>query len=190
MTARKKATVAGVRRVVAQIDATANVIQHHFESLGLSEKVARDFAYRSDLITDHMEKTFGIKNAGYYNPAEIGEEEPGPLIMDSNNPFMNGHFTQEKFVELAEKQMSGELAANAASHTADPNRTAKLIATQAAKLAFTQLADWVKKEASKKAKKGDDEPAEEEKKEAKKSEEEEQKEAAKSASDFGLFTEK
>jgi hypothetical protein len=171
MTARKKASPQGAYRVASQLDALADLFTHHRESLWVSEKVANDFLHRCDLLSDHLDRTFGLRVAGYYNPAEIGEEVPGPLIMDSNNPFMNGHFTQERFTELAEKQMSGSLAQNAANHTADPVRLAKLVAREAAKLAFSQLQDWaiqdrVRKEASKKAKKSEEE---DEKKEAKKS---------------------
>lgn len=195
MTARKKASQQGARRVSASLDSIADLFTHHAESLGVSEKVAKDFAHRCDLLSDHLDRQ---RTAGYFNPAEIGEQHPGPMIMDPNNPFMSGHFTQDKFVELAEKQMSGSLAQNAAAHTADPVRLAKIIAKEAGKLAFNQLKEWD----AKKAKKAEDEPAEEETdKEAKKAEDapeddkksdDEMTEEAskKAASTFGLFATK
>ena len=181
MTARKKASVSGARRVTANLDNLASLMQGHAPSLGISEKVAADFARRCDLLSDAIERNFGIKNAGYYNPAQIGETVPGPLMMDANNPFMNGEFTQERFTQLAAKQMSGSLAANAAAHVADP-KLASLIAKEAAKLAFTVLMDR-----SKKAKKSEDEDetAEDEDETA-----EDGDEAKQAASAFGLFSAK
>lgn len=136
MTARKKASVQGARRVIAGLDNFASLFQGNHAALGIPQKVAMDFAYRCDLLSDSIERGFNVKNAGYYNPAEIGEEVPGPLEMDSNNPFMKGEFTQERFNALAAKQMSGALAAGAAGHLADP-KLAALVAKQAAKLAYS-----------------------------------------------------
>lgn len=188
MTARKKASVQGARRVTANLDNLASLMQGHAASLGISEKVAADFAHRCDLLSDAIERNFGIKNAAYYNPAQIGEQVPGPLMMDANNPFMNGEFTQEKFTQLAEKQMSGSLAANAAAHVADP-RLAALVAKEAAKLAFTVLKDRAAKKASE-----SEEEEEEPKKEAKKSEDDdgdpEEAESKEAAAAFGLFAAK
>lgn len=185
----RKASVQGARRVTAGLDNFASLFQSNHEALGIPQKVAMDFAYRCDMLSDAIERGFNVKNAGYYNPAEIGEGVPGPLEMDSNNPFMKGEFTQEEFVQLAEKQMSGALAKGAVGHVADP-KLAALVAKQAAKLAFSVYNA---------AKKSEDEAEAEEpeaKKEAKKSEEVEEtvevedEEAKKTASLFGLFSSK
>lgn len=174
----RKASQKGAFRVAKALDEIASAIQHHASALDIPPKVAADFARRCDLLSDRLDSGFGLRTAGYYNPAQIGEEVPGPIISDANNPFMNGHFTQEKFVQLAQKQMSGSLANNAAAHRADP-KLASLVAKEAAKLAFTQLREW----ASSNQKKAADE---EEKKEEKAGGEEEE-EAEKTASLFGLF---
>lgn len=196
MTARKKATVQGARRVTANLDDLASLFQSHHEALGVPKKVAMDFAYRCDLLSDAIEKGFNIKSAAFFNPAEIGEEVPGPLQFDPNNPFMDGEFTQERFRMLAEKQMSGELASNAAAHKADP-KLASLIAAEAAKLAFLAFkkAEEAKEkdaedeekpeEAKKAAKKGEDAPVDSEK-----DAEDVPEEAKKAASLFGLFSAK
>jgi len=194
MTVRKMATVQGARRVTSGLDRFASLFQGSHESLGIPKKIAMDFALRCDMLSDAIERRFATKNAGYVDPSIIGKEVPGPLVMDSNNPFMTGEFTQERFSQLAAKQMSGELAANAAAHVADP-KLAAYIAKQAAKLAFSILKDH----AAKSAKKSEDEaeePKEEPKKEAKKSEGEEPDgdeasdegdDAEKTAAIFGLF---
>lgn len=183
----RKASQKGAFRVAQALDNLASLVQHHGASLGLPAKVAADFALRCDMVSDHLDKGFGLRTAGYYNPAQIGEGVPGPLISDANNPFMNGHFTQEKFTQLAEKQMSGALAGNAAAHRADP-KLASLIAKEAGKLAYSQLREWAATQA-KSAKKSEEAP---EDKEAKKSEDapEDKEEAAKTASLFGLFSDK
>lgn len=131
----KKASKAGARRVTANLDALASLFQNHHRSLGIPSKVAMDFAYRCDLLSDSIDRR---KQAGYFNPAEIGEEEPGPLTYDENNPFMEGEFTQEEKRALSEKQMAGELAANAAKHVADP-KLASLIRKSAYSAALAAL---------------------------------------------------
>jgi len=186
--ASKKASVSGARRVTATLDQLANLMQTHAQTLGVSEKAAADFSTRCDLMSDAIERNFGIRNAGF-NPAEIGEKVPGPIVMDSNNPFMNGEFTQERFTELAAKQMSGSLG-----NAVDP-KLASLVAKEAAKLAFVVMKDRAAKSAKKSEEEETEEPAEEEpKKEAKKSEDEpaedDSEEAKKSAAAFGLFSAK
>ena len=212
MTTTKKASKAGARRVTANLDVLASLFQNHHRSLGIPQKVAMDFAYRCDLLSDSIDRR---KQAGYFDPSEIGVEEPGPMMFDENNPFMEGHFTQEKFRALDEKQMAGELAANAAAHVADPKLASaiKKAAYSAALAAFRTA----KKSEEAKAEE-DEETTEEEAKaeeakaeklararraaqalrQAKKSEEAEEQtdeeadeakaeEAKKSASAFGLF---
>lgn len=169
MATTKKASKAGAARVTANLDALATLFQHHHASLGIPQKVAMDMAYRLDLVSDSIDRR---KQAGYFDPSEIGTEKPGPLMYDDNNPFMAGHFTQERFDALDEKQVSGELAANAAKHVADP-KLASLV-RQAAYAGAMGMATKMRA-----AKKADDE-AEEPAKEAKKSEEEPAKEAKKS----------
>ena len=162
MTTTKKASKAGARRVTANLDALASLFQNHHASLGIPSKVAMDFAYRCDLLSDSIDRR---KQAGYFNPAEIGEEEPGPLVFDENNPFMEGEFTQEEKRALSEKQMAGELAANAAAHVADP-KLASVIRKAAYSAAINALR-LAKKSEEAKAEEASEEVAEEVKSEEK-----------------------
>ena len=117
MTTLKKASKAGARRVTATLDSLASMFQNHAASLGIPQKVAMDFATRCDLLSDSIDRR---KQAGYFDPSQIGEEVDGPEVYDENNPFMVGEFTQEEKRNLSEKQMAGSLAANAAKGIADP----------------------------------------------------------------------
>jgi hypothetical protein len=117
MTTIKKASQAGARRVIATLDSLASLVQYHGASLNLPKKVAMDFALRCDMVSDHLGRQI---KAGYFDPSEIGTEKPGPMEYDTNNPFMAGEFTREEFRNLSEKQMAGQLAANAAKGVADP----------------------------------------------------------------------
>ena len=210
----KKASKAGARRVTANLDALASLFQNHHRSLGIPSKVAMDFAYRCDLLSDSIDRR---KQAGYFDPSEIGKQVPGPLMFDENNPFMEGEFTREEFRALDEKQEAGELAENAAKHVADPK-----LASAIKKAAYTAALAAFRKAKKSEDEKGaeDDEDAEDEAKkdeaaqktammaqlynrlrrQAKKSEEAPEKEAdededdaeadeepAKTASLFGLF---
>jgi hypothetical protein len=156
MTTNKKASKAGVRRVTASIDNLATLVQHHYASLGLPKAAALDFATRCDMLSDFLDKR---RTAGYFDPSEIAVEVPGPQVFDSNNPFMQGHFTQGNFRQLDEKQLSGELASNAAKHIADP-KLAKLVHAAAYKAAM-QSFGAMKKAAETEEEKAEDEAADE-----------------------------
>jgi len=130
-----KLTRQGARNLTATLDRVATVIQNNPGLLGVDSKIAVDFARRCDLLSDAIETTAVINfpkaaaidetgtsvepgpgNNGF-DANEIGDEVPGPLeiITPPSEPWMSGHFTQQKYVQLGEKQQSGELAANAAA---------------------------------------------------------------------------
>lgn len=187
MTTQKKATQAGARRVTAGLDTIATLLQTQHAALGIPEKVAMDVATRLDMVADSIDRKV---QASWYNPADIAEEVPGPEQFDPNNPFMAGHFTQERFDALTDKQVSGELAANAAAHKADPRlASARAVLTAALKLAeeaFPGAAPPFGKDDAKKDEKKDEKKAADDKPAADKQGEPEA-EGAKVASYFGLF---
>jgi len=161
----------GAANVTTDLDKLANLFQIRAAALGIPEKIASDFAYRCDLLSDHIEKHAtrlagesdeeaedddfetaskkaaidetgtsiepGPDNNGF-DANQIGDEVAGPLdiITPPDEPWMAGHFTQEKFVSLAEKQQSGELASNAAAGKAD----AKLASLDASLAKLAKLA--------------------------------------------------
>lgn len=97
-------TKKGALAVTADLDRLANLLQAEHETLGIPQNIARDFAYRADLLSDAIEKKAG------FDPAEIGKEKAGPLEqMDSDEPFMQGEFTQQENRELREVQESGKM---------------------------------------------------------------------------------
>jgi len=115
-----KLTKKGALQVSVALDRVAAVIQEEAAVLGLNPKVANDFAHRCDLLSDHVEKRAGVerqalteydpvKESGF-NPEEIGVEKSGPLEMiDSDEPYMNGEFTQQENRELRYDQQNGKL---------------------------------------------------------------------------------
>jgi len=116
-----KLTKKGAQAVTADLDRLANLFQAEHETLGIPAKIARDFAYRLDLISDAVEKKAGLNRTALtgddvyrepgFNPEEIGIEKSGPLEMiDSDEPWMNGEFTQQENRELREDVQSGDLA--------------------------------------------------------------------------------
>jgi hypothetical protein len=124
----------GARNLTAALDNIAQVVQHRATLLGLDKRTATDFAYRCDLLSDAIERTasanFPLRQAanaygkgnddegmsvehgeGGFDPNLIGDEVPGPLevIEPPSEPWMDGHFTQEKYHVLGELQEAGEL---------------------------------------------------------------------------------
>ena len=168
-----KLTRRGAANVTTDLDKIASLFQNRAAALGVPSKIAHDFAYRCDLLSDHIEKyatrlaaeegdesaedeeapaTAGKRKAAVdetgtsvepapgnqgFDANEIGDEKAGPLeiITPPDEPWMNTHFTQEKFVALTEKQQSGELAANAAAGKADPKLASTSIEASIARLA-------------------------------------------------------
>lgn len=106
------------QKITADLDRLATVFQKEHQALGVSERVALDFAYRCDLLSDHLEKTAlteydpvdESKGAPQnFDPEVIGEETSGPLLNEPDEAFMKGEFTQQKNRELRERQEAGEL---------------------------------------------------------------------------------
>ena len=51
-----KLTRRGAAHVTTDLDKIANLFQNHATTLGVPDKIASDFAYRCDLLSDHVEK--------------------------------------------------------------------------------------------------------------------------------------
>ena len=125
----------GARNLTAALDNIAQVVQQRAALLGLDTRTATDFAYRCDLLSDAIERTASANfplsrqaadaygkgsddegmsaehGEGGFDPNLIGDEVPGPLeiIEPPSEPWMDGHFTQEKYHVLGELQEAGEL---------------------------------------------------------------------------------
>jgi hypothetical protein len=120
----------GALQITGTLDHVAQVIQQNHAVLGIDAKIATDFAYRCDLLSDAIEKKAGVaKKADYYKgdnetglsveppPADgfdannLGDVHPeGPLLLvDSDEPWMKGEFTQEEFSTLRDLQQDGDL---------------------------------------------------------------------------------
>jgi hypothetical protein len=118
-------TKKGAKAVTSRLDQIANDIQKHHVNWGVPEKLAADFAYRCDLLSDYLEKQAGItrekqalteydpvdepKAIGGEDPEQIGEEHGGPLRQDTDEAFMRQEFTQQENRELRERQEDGDL---------------------------------------------------------------------------------
>ena len=113
-------TKKGAREVTRTLDRLANLFQAEHKTLGVPVKIAQDFAFRCDLLSDQIEKVAGISKAALseldvvkekgFNPEEIGEEVGGPQEGDADEkPYMSGEFTQQENRELREMQEDGDL---------------------------------------------------------------------------------
>jgi hypothetical protein len=115
----------GALQVTELLGRAASLIEKNHSALGVPDKIAKDFAFRCDLLSDNIEKHAGIArdasgqilentsilgDTGSLDPAVIGEEVDGPLLMlDSDEPWMDGEFTQQEYHELGDLQESGQL---------------------------------------------------------------------------------
>lgn len=111
-----KLTRKGARNLTASIDRIASTIQENAALLGIDPKIASDFAYRCDLISDAVETTAVTnfpKAAAEFPADDIGKEVPGPLVDGEVDKDSAGHFTQNEFSELTE--VAEKLASAAAA---------------------------------------------------------------------------
>ena len=114
-----KLTRRGARNLTAAIDRIASAVQDNPALLGIDPKIAKDFAYRCDLISDAIETTAVTnypKAATEFPASDIGEEVPGPLVDGEVEHDAAGHFTQGEFSELTDV---AEKLAKAAAMLAD-----------------------------------------------------------------------
>jgi hypothetical protein len=117
-------TKKGAKSVTHTLDRVATLFQEQHEDLGVPDKIAMDFAYRCDLLSEHIEKNAGLGkealsefdpvNEGSiapqnFDPEEIGKEDSGPLQQEPDEPYMGGQFSQQEKRELRERQESGEI---------------------------------------------------------------------------------
>lgn len=117
----------GARQLTAAIDDVAQCIQENHHLLGIDSKIAQDFSYRCDLISDAVEgratENFG-KNATF-DANTIGEVVPGPLVdgeQEGEKDFA-GHFTQVEGQELQNLEMSKMASAIDAVLAAEDSKT-------------------------------------------------------------------
>ena len=99
-----KLTRHGARNLTAAIDRIASAVQDNPALLGIDPKIAKDFAYRCDLISDAIETTAvaNFPKAAAEDTDEIGAVVPGPLVDGEVDADSEGHFTQGEFSQLTE----------------------------------------------------------------------------------------
>jgi hypothetical protein len=112
-------TKKGARSVTQTLDRVASLFQTEWVTLGVPERIASDFAYRCDLLSDRIERVAGldrvaldgddpVKEPGF-DPEGIGEEKNGPLRGDGDESYMKGEFSQQENRELRERVQDGDL---------------------------------------------------------------------------------
>ena len=121
----RKVSKRQVRELTSAMDEMATTIQKMAKSLGIPNKVAMDFALRTDLISDAIEK-----NANF-DASSIGEVVPGPLeMLDSDEPWMDDQFNQIEGQELYDMQESGSFSNARAASRRRRNSTRRIRANR------------------------------------------------------------
>ncbi len=118
-----KLSHAGVKKMTADLDRVASAIQNHHVALGIPTKIAQDFAWSCDFVSDHLERRAGLRKKeadldpkenftesetipNRFDAAEIGMESDGPVMQDPDEPYMDC-FVQDEFDQLREVQQTG-----------------------------------------------------------------------------------
>lgn len=143
------------QKVTDDLDRIANLFQHKYESLGVPQKIALDFAYRCDLLSDEIGRVAGQGKEAYqqgtgegtspgsddnknmgpaqpFNPAEIGKQDNTPPVTQPDEPYMKNNFLQKEFNELRNWQEQGLFSNAKAASEAAGRMIAKLQGLQAA----------------------------------------------------------
>jgi len=127
--AQFKLTAAVAMKIGADFDKVANLVTHMHEVLGIPEKIAMDYARRTDYLSSLIERNAGLDprnkqaltedpnlKVDYpvkpgFDPEEIGEEVSGTLEGDADEKsYMGDNFSQQENRELRERQEGGDLA--------------------------------------------------------------------------------
>jgi len=84
----QKMTRDGARQLTASIDRIANTIQQYAGVLGIDPRIAKDYAYRCDLISDAVEQRAVLNYPKQAEAAadEIGAETKGPIYEEQADP--------------------------------------------------------------------------------------------------------
>jgi|TARA_R110000824_G_scaffold48399_6_gene136699 hypothetical protein len=97
----------GARQLTSAIDRVAECVQLNHTALGIDPKIAVDFAYRCDLISDAVETTavtnHPLDKSAEYAADEIGAETKGPIYEEDSDPDLKGQFTQKEFQQLTDE---------------------------------------------------------------------------------------
>jgi tRNA nucleotidyltransferase/poly(A) polymerase len=111
----------GAKAVTTDLDKLAALFESEAETLGIPARIAQDFAYRCDLLSDTLDKIAldGLdpvdeskEMAPAVDPEEVGKEVGGPVSGDADEKsYMDGQFTQQVNRELRERQEGGDLDA-------------------------------------------------------------------------------
>ena len=107
-------TKKGALEVTADLDRIAQLFQEEWDALGIPQHIAMDYAKRTDMVSDAIERAAGIDRSaaasnGGWDPEQIGEEVGGPQVQDPDEPYMKGEFTQQENRELRERQEAGDM---------------------------------------------------------------------------------
>jgi hypothetical protein len=123
----KKLTRNGARDVTATFDRMADLVQEHCVALGIEPRIAKDLAYRIDLVSDAVETTatrnfpltasneegMSLPNDGW-DADQIADKTTGPEQSDADESYMST-FDEVEHHELGDKEESGGLGKAAAS---------------------------------------------------------------------------
>lgn len=97
----------GARGLTSAIDNVATCIQNNHALLGIDPKIAADFAYRCDLVSDAVETTavtnHPLDKSAEFAADEIGAQTKGPIYEEQPDPDLKGEFTQQEFQELTDE---------------------------------------------------------------------------------------
>ena len=137
---RRKKTMSNKKqsalKVSATLDRIASLFENSFDSLGVPEKIAKDFAFRCDLLSDTIESNVGIDKQALddldpvlepgFNPDDIGREVGGPLEDGGEHSWQDGEFSRQEHRELRDLQESGSISGvNEDPRSPAPGRQAK-----------------------------------------------------------------
>jgi len=138
----------GVKKLTADLDRIASAIQAHHAPMGIPAKVAADFAWSCDFMSDQLERKAGLRRKAEFDPkqnftesenipnrfdaAEIGMESNGPLMQDDDEPYMDV-FVQDEFDQLREVQQTG-MFSNAKVAARALSKLANLLSAKGVKL--------------------------------------------------------
>ena len=97
------------KAITTDLDRLAQLFESAYKQMGVPAKVASDFAYRCDLLSDYLEKAASDDEDAVEDVVDGDVEK----VTESDEPYMADKTEQDELTELGDKVESDDLGKGA-----------------------------------------------------------------------------
>lgn len=114
MSRRNKLAAAQVEALMTDLGRLANFFEYHARTASVPDEVAKDFAWRCDLLSKFVEQNamprYAAASNGGWDPSQISAyQSGGALEADEDELYMSDNFTEIETQELQVRHQRGDI---------------------------------------------------------------------------------